>query len=615
MCHNLDIQPSTRAPIRVLSWLTAAALLSFLSLAMHADVVRNLSTGVPADLGDPLLNTWILWWNAQQVPLTDAYWNAPAFAPMDRALALSETLLGVTWLTTPLQWLGASPVTAYNVLYILEPVLNGLSAYWLCLVLTSRRDAALIGALAVAFAPYHATQISHIQTRGLFFMPIALGALHRYWTTGRRRWLLVLSGATALNAVVCGYFLLFFSILLAIAVTWLAASMRDLKKLAMTLGALAAAMLAITPVILMFRSLRRDLGLVRGLGEIERNSADVASWLLGSTHLSVWQLETLADRPEHAAYPGVAIVFLVAAGAAVASRGRVREIVAAESRWLLALLALAALAILAGVSVIPRPYKVISVGIYLGAIGILASKQFRALVRGGSMPALYTVALIIVVSLSFGPVGRAFGHRFWYKPPYSFLINLPGFDSARVPALFSSMAVICLAVLAAFAIVRLWPSITRRSLAATAAIGALIVVDGWFRIPVAAVPAPPPAALTADMVIELPAYGWVEHAAAMYRGMTHQRPVINGYSGYVPPHFAALQRDLFKDCVRNLDAYREGRSVDAVVWKDQAGTAITDAQLREMWPDAAREETAGAIIYRQPRASAATHAHNVNRCE
>ena len=72
-------------------------------------------SSIAGDLGDPLLNTWILWWNAQQIPLTDAYWNAPSFAPMPNALALSETLLGLTWLTTPLQWLGASPLVAYNV--------------------------------------------------------------------------------------------------------------------------------------------------------------------------------------------------------------------------------------------------------------------------------------------------------------------------------------------------------------------------------------------------------------------------------------------------------------------------------------------------------------------
>lgn len=80
---------------------------------------------------------WILWWNAHHVPFTAEYWNAPAFAPAPARLVLSETLLGLTWLTTPLQWLGASPLIAYNVLVIATPILNGLSAYWLCLCFDS----------------------------------------------------------------------------------------------------------------------------------------------------------------------------------------------------------------------------------------------------------------------------------------------------------------------------------------------------------------------------------------------------------------------------------------------------------------------------------------------
>src|SRR5207247_3915451 len=111
---------------------------------------------VPSDLGDPLLTIWILWWNAHHIPFTAAYWNAPIFAPAPYTLALSETLLGVAWLTTPLQWLGASPLVAYNVMYVATPIFNGLAAYWLCLTLTRRPYAAAIRGPAYALGPYPA---------------------------------------------------------------------------------------------------------------------------------------------------------------------------------------------------------------------------------------------------------------------------------------------------------------------------------------------------------------------------------------------------------------------------------------------------------------------------
>ena len=263
--------------LRYLSWPWIAALLIILSAALHAALITQFSSGIAGDLGDPLLNTWILWWNAQRVPLTDAYWNAPAFAPAPNAFTLSETLLGLSWLTTPLQWMGATPLAAYNVMFVIEPVLNGLSAYWLCLSLTSRRDAALVGALAFAFAPYHASQLSHLQTQATFFMPVALTGLHRYWLNGDRRWAVLFAAATALSGLSCGYFFLYFSLFLCIVIAWLMISRPDVRKLAGIAAAFVCALLVLSPVILKYRDVQREWDLHRTVSEIESFSADLTS--------------------------------------------------------------------------------------------------------------------------------------------------------------------------------------------------------------------------------------------------------------------------------------------------------------------------------------------------
>ena len=77
------------------------------------------------------------------MPFTARWWNAPIFSPLAGAFALSETLLGATFLTTPLQWLGVSPVPAYNVLYVLSFPASALASHALALRLTGRHDAAL----------------------------------------------------------------------------------------------------------------------------------------------------------------------------------------------------------------------------------------------------------------------------------------------------------------------------------------------------------------------------------------------------------------------------------------------------------------------------------------
>ena len=92
-------------------------------------MVVRLSTGVPADLGDPLLNMWIMKWNAHRS-------RSPTRIGMRRRLRYrGHWLVGdAAWphvVHDALQWLGASP-SPPTTCAIAEPVLNGLSAYWLC---------------------------------------------------------------------------------------------------------------------------------------------------------------------------------------------------------------------------------------------------------------------------------------------------------------------------------------------------------------------------------------------------------------------------------------------------------------------------------------------------
>src|SRR4051812_30061014 len=97
----------------------AFALYLALAIALTFPLMTTLGTALPSDPGDPALNTWILWWNAHALPYSDRWWNAPAFYPSQGVLAFSENLLGLSVISTPLQWLGAGPQFAYNVVFIL----------------------------------------------------------------------------------------------------------------------------------------------------------------------------------------------------------------------------------------------------------------------------------------------------------------------------------------------------------------------------------------------------------------------------------------------------------------------------------------------------------------
>ena len=612
--------------VRSLSWTWGFSfVLGVLTLALHRGLLGRFGSAIPSDLGDPLLNTWILWWNAQAVPFTQQYWNAPAFAPAPYALALSETLLGLTWLTTPLQWLGASPVVAYNVMFVAIPVLNGLSAYWLCLTLTGRRDAAMIGGLAFAFAPYHATQFAHIQTQATFWMPVALVGLHKYWSTSQRKWLVCLGGATALNGLTCGYFLLYFAVLLALAVGWLTIASGTRRKVMDVLVTLAIAALVLAPVILTYRFVKSLWDLQRPASEIESLSSDALAVLMGSDRLLFWPIrgpEWQLPGGLYPQYPGIVITLLLVAGAVVAIRQRRHDL--PRSRWrgwaVWTLVAASVVELVAGgaywivgqwelglgpiTATMYHPYRAVGVAIRLLLVALLLTPRFTALVRSGSPPGLYATGAVLASILALGPVGRISGARVWSPAPLAWLMPLPGFDSIRVPALFSAITVLCFAVLAAYAVARLVPRPMRTSLAITGIVGFALIADGWAVMPIVDVPAPIRVPIVGDLVVELPRHDLLEDVAAMYRGMEHGRPVVNGYSGYNPPHYGYLLSDLGRSCFDSLDVTRGGRSLDVVIWVGTEEARRIDAVLLKRWGRSVREEWGGTIVYHVPRASA-----------
>ena len=88
----------------------------------------------------PLLNTWILWWNTQAVPFTDAWWSPPVFYPMPgsvRALGAPRRHRALHRAAAARS--ASTPIAAYNVALILSSWLSG------CLRLPARTQADRIG--------------------------------------------------------------------------------------------------------------------------------------------------------------------------------------------------------------------------------------------------------------------------------------------------------------------------------------------------------------------------------------------------------------------------------------------------------------------------------------
>ena len=291
-----------------------AAFLGYLVLAAaYTWPLAIRLNGVPHDLGDPLLTTWLMWWSGTQggLPLTAHWWNAPIFYPAPGIFAFSENLLGLAPIAAPLTALTHQPLIGHNVAFIATIVLSALGAHFLAYTITRRHDASAIAGIAFAFAPYRLAQAPHIQVLASFWTPICLAALHRYDRTARTRWLLVAVTAWVIQALSCGYYLFFLAALLALWFLWFAVGRWPIRQLVAAVAAFAAGALLLAPLFRGYQVSCNDYGLKRSIGEIRVFSADVAGLLYASGELLAWGWVRVFQRRVEC-LSGLTIVLLAA---------------------------------------------------------------------------------------------------------------------------------------------------------------------------------------------------------------------------------------------------------------------------------------------------------------
>lgn len=539
----------------IVTWSEIGVLYVAVTIAYAWPLIGSIGTALPHDIGDPGLNAWILWWNAHAVPLTERWWNAPIFHPVAGAFALSETLLSLSVVTTPLLLSGVGAVSAYNVAFLISFPLTALAAHALAHRLTGRHDAALIAGLAFGFNPYRASQMPHIQMLWAMWMPLALLALHRYLEQRRRRDLVIAGICWFLNGLTSGYFLVFFAVLVAVWMLWFARSFRDWIAIGVTF---TLASIALAPILIGYAHYQSALGLSRSPDEISTFSADLTALAAASPTVWLPSRWTIEPLPEGELYPGVTILVLTVVTAAIFWRRlKLRrwswfQIVAAVGGVVVGVAALTAPTAgwqfhVAGVEIsLTRVTKALFTALCLLTAAIVFDHRMIAGWRRRSLFLFYAVAAFVMLLFALGPDGRAFGKIFFYQAPYSWLMALPGGHALRVPARFAVLMILCLSQAAALAFSHLTPRGAHRLVVAGVLV--LVLLDGWvLDFPLAQVPRN--ATLTGSLdvnipIVELPIDDVFTDTATMLRATDHRHPLINGFSGYAPSHYGQLRQAL-----------------------------------------------------------------------
>jgi hypothetical protein len=572
---------------------TAAALYLAIAIIFTWPLCLGLTRDIPWDLGDSLLNAWILAWDADHIRrfLTgdfgalNGFWNANIFHPEPLTLAYSEHLIGQAIQIVPVYALTGNIILSYNLLFLSTFVLSGLGTYLFVREVTGSAPAGFVAGLIYAFAPYRVPQFAHLQVLSSQWMPLALYGLRRYFDTMHIRPLIGAGAALVVQNLSNGYFMLFFSPIVAAYVIFEIAT-RRLWRNARVWGSVAltaaVAIVLTLPVFFPYLQLRRLGFPPRSMTEVATYSADVFSYWTAPPESHVWGRAMRAfPKPEGDLFPTLTALGLTLIGLIVTVRSSWQNTQGLST-------------VMRGLK--PVVYFLLAVcGVYAALLMLLLSgMRFESIgplpisVRGIGRPSLMlalTVAMLIGVSprgrsfsrmwlgtviafafliaclafvLSLGPEIRTGGRLIGEMGPYSFLYShVPGFDGLRVPARYAMLVILFLAVTAGFGVAEIERRFAR-GWVVSAVLGVLVVGES-FAAPIiingtaaeGGYAAPPPRVYTGDqvppayqflrtlpspgtVVVEFPFGEWGYEVRYMFYATNHWHPLLNGYSGTFP---------------------------------------------------------------------------------
>ena len=469
---------------------TVAALALFVVLAAAETWPLVTSPGHLSrnDNADTMLNEWAIAWIAHQLPRDPLHvFDAPIFHPNRHTLAYSEPLITHGALGAPLFWLGASPVLIYNLLLLAGLSLTGWMMSLVVARWTGDWPAGIVAGILVAFNAHTLTRLPHLQAQHAELLPLALLVLDALLL--RPRWALAtcLAAVFLLQALTSIYLLVFTAVAATVAVLarpedWLGARARMIApKLALAVVLMAV---AIVPLLWPYWQLR-SVGFERSLDEVAWFSARAGDYWTTPARLHGW-LGTSA-RSANSLFPGFTAIALVAV--ALLQRGALGD-------------------------------RRVRMSLAIGGVGVI---------------------------LSFGPL----------VPGYPLLYAaFPPLQAVRAAVRFGYLGLVATAIVAGYGMAALGRRLSPRPVARHAAGAAviLLVLAESFAAPITYQPFTEVPAIYGSRDLEsagavanlpLPPPEAIYRNAPFMLGSTrHFRPMLNGYSGFIPPSYYAQYQQL-----------------------------------------------------------------------
>ncbi len=496
----------------VLEWVLFLAAAVWITWPLATHWTTSLPLGCEVEPVVPLFNLWTEWWNVDRLGhvLAD-YWRAPIFFPAEHAFAFSEpqpaTGLGA-WLLAPLL---PSPEAVYNGLLWIHLALNGWCTHLLFRSWRASWGASLLAGLMVEWMPAVHWQLGVVQLVPLWGAALTLLFLLRFSRRPAPGSAIGLGISAGLTYLLCSYYGLMFGILVLITSPVLVRR-RHLRLINLRWVALAGliAVLVAGPIVWKQRQVARQSSAIPPR-ELVAELSSHPVYLLRTP----WQ--------QWIAIPGIGSP-------------------SPASPWAFS----------------PGTIKLVLAGVGIWT-GLRCPRHRRR--------TLFLAALVVIGSgLAMGPTLAVAGYG-----PYDLLVAIcPGYSQLRNIYRFATFAQLALVILAGLGVAWIGQELSRRAtrsswpaLAALHVGGALAAVVVLLEsLPASprlwATPAAPPSWVAVleqhseptevIALFPMPRDNTLAearlNALAMYWQMRHQRAMVNGYSGLVPPQWVERETRL-----------------------------------------------------------------------
>lgn len=350
--------------------LTTALVFLALTLLLTNPLSLHVWNAVE-DKQDGLLNTWIVAWVGHALTTNPLdLFNTNIFYPYPNTLAFSEILLPPSLFALPFTLATDNPIFGYNLALLAMLWLDAFAMYLFVYDVTRRTEAGWVAGVVYAFNPFNLGNLAQMQLLTLGWLPLCLFFLRKLLNETSRtstapsrstfdvsRFTFLFSLFFVLQSLSSFYYALLTGFAVALYLLWWFLGQRAdivgaLRRVAAPLGAAFVIIaLVLTPFLLPYFEVQRELGFTRRVAESEPFSASLKQFtevapenVLYGNLLAPSPVIRIGGYPLDNLFPG--IVALVFAAYGVLFYRRARE------KWFLVLLLVGAFVLALG----PRLY-------------------------------------------------------------------------------------------------------------------------------------------------------------------------------------------------------------------------------------------------------------------